>query len=76
MKYYRNLSEYLEEKHQTRGGIMTNIAEAALTILMYVDARGTLDVSDIMKLSAPLQTLFDIVEEVNEDVSKVNPESV
>ena len=74
MNSYRNLNEYLEANHQAKGDVIESVAEAALTLLMFVDEHSPFEVSDIMKLSEPLHTLYGIMSEVNEDISNVKPQ--
>lgn len=74
MEYYRSINEYLEATLQTRNDVINSIAESALTILMFVDEHSPFETSDIMKLSEPLQTLYRIVTEVNENINPQKPE--
>ena len=64
MEFYRNLDEYMAAKHLQRNEVIESVAEAALTILQFVDERCEFEVKDIMKLSEPLHTLYDIVTKV------------
>lgn len=74
MEKYRSINEYMEAKHQTRNDVIQRIAESALTILMFVDEHSPFEISDIMKLSEPLQILYGLVTEVNEDINPQKPE--
>ena len=76
MEYYRNLKEYMEATHQTKSDIIEDIADAALTLLLFVDEGSELEFKDIVKLSEPLHTLHNIVTKVNESINPQRPESV
>lgn len=74
MEKYRSINEYLEATLQTRKDVIVSVTEAALTLLMFVDEHSPFETSDIMKLSEPLQTLYRIVTEVNENINPQKPE--
>ena len=61
MEKYRSLNEYLAAKHLQRNEVIESVAEAALTILHFVDECSPLEVRDVMKLSEPLHTLYGIM---------------
>ena len=75
MNNYRNLDDYLAAKHLQRNEVIESVAEAALTLLLFVDGSSGFECKDIMRLSEPLHTLYGIMSEVNEDISKVKPEN-
>ena len=76
MEKYRSLNEYMAAKHLQRNDVIESVAEAALTLLLFVDEHSPFEVSDIMKLSKPLHTLYGLITEVNESINPQKPESV
>lgn len=80
MNSYRNIESYLTHNHLSRHEVVEGIADAALTLLLFVDERvvdkcSNLQVRDIMKLSEPLHHLFGIMTEVNESINPQKPEN-
>ena len=49
MEKYRSLNEYMAAKHLQRNDVIESVAEAALTLLLFVDEHTQFEVSDIMK---------------------------
>ena len=76
MNSYRNIESYLAHNHLSRHEVVESIADAALTLLLFVDEHSPFEVSDIMKLSDPLHTLYGLITEVNESINPQKPESV
>lgn len=81
MNSYRNIESYLANNHLSRNEVVESIADASLTLLLFVNEglaenSGELQVKDVIKLSEPLHTLYGIITEVNESISSQRPENV
>ncbi len=60
----RDLNSYLESRHMSHAEVFTYIAEAYITLFDIVVENEDIELSDILKISIPLKTLYGIVASV------------